>query len=274
MTGIPLRSWLRMRFLRAVEPLAETTAKAPPLALTSEMTPEQITREIGKLSGTAGGEVKVHTYAKGERLDHLVRQQYGFFGHPAMWRTIATYNSISDPLKIPPGTIFVVSAFGGFAGEKMNRQLTTLPQINIETDGSAIKDTALVSLTGVRVQQKLSLPALCELTFLDADGLINPQDFLIGSALKVRIDGFDDALFNGQITAVEYLYEPSGVKKIRLRGYDKLHLLRKSQSVRAFVQVGLRDLISELTENLSIIIDMSENTPLRERYDSIRADGF
>ena len=67
----------------------------------------------------------------------------------------------------------------------MNRQLTTLPQINIETDGSAIKDTALVSLTGVRVQQKLSLPALCELTFHDADGLINPQDFLIGSALKV-----------------------------------------------------------------------------------------
>ena len=118
MTGIPLRSWLRMRFLRAVEPLAETTAKAPPLALTSEMTPEQITREIGKLSETAGGEVKVHTYAKGERLDHLVRQQYGFFGHPAMWRTIATYNSISDPLNVPPGTILQFPPLAVLQGKK------------------------------------------------------------------------------------------------------------------------------------------------------------
>ncbi len=104
-TGVPLRSWLRMRFLRVVEPLAETSAKAPPLPLTSEATPEQLAEEIKKLTETPDNDVKIHTFAAGERLDQLVRQQYGFFGHPAMWRLIASYNSISDPLNIPPGTI-------------------------------------------------------------------------------------------------------------------------------------------------------------------------
>lgn len=103
--GVPLRSWLRMRFLRAVESGTETSAKAPPLALTSETTPEQLVQQVNKLSETAGGEVKIHTYAAGERLDQLVRQQYGFYGHPALWRLIASYNNISDPLNIPPGTV-------------------------------------------------------------------------------------------------------------------------------------------------------------------------
>lgn len=105
MTGIPLRSWLRMRFLRVVEPLEETTAKAPPLSLTGETTPEQFAQAVRNLSETAGGDVKIHTYASGERLDHLVRQQYGFYGHPALWRLIAAYNNVSDPLNISPGTI-------------------------------------------------------------------------------------------------------------------------------------------------------------------------
>lgn len=102
-TGVPLRSWLRMRFLRVIEPLPETNAKAPPLPMTEAGAVEQFT-EIQKLSEPSG-EVKIHTFAAGERLDQLVRRQYGFYGHPAMWRSIASYNSVSDPLNIPAGTI-------------------------------------------------------------------------------------------------------------------------------------------------------------------------
>jgi hypothetical protein len=103
-TGTPLRSWLRMRFLRSIEPLAETTAKAPPLPiLNAELaTPEM---PLAAPAETPNSEIKMHTFAAGERLDQLVRQQYGFFGHPSLWRVIASYNSIDDPLNIPPGTI-------------------------------------------------------------------------------------------------------------------------------------------------------------------------
>lgn len=117
-TGVPLRSWLSMRFLRVVEPLAETSAKAPPLALTSETTPEQIAQQVNKLTETAGGEVKIHTFAAGDRLDQLVRQQYGFYGHPAMWRMIAAYNNISDPLNISPGTILQFPPLAVLQGKK------------------------------------------------------------------------------------------------------------------------------------------------------------
>jgi Contractile injection system tube protein len=117
-SGVPLRSWLRMRFLRAVEHLSETTAKAPPPLVTSESTPEQLAQEVQKLTETAGGEVKIHTYASGERLDQLVRQQYGFYGHPALWRFIASYNNISDPLDIPPGTILQFPPLSAFQEKK------------------------------------------------------------------------------------------------------------------------------------------------------------
>lgn len=105
-TGTPLRSWLRMRFLRAIEPLAETTAKAPPLApLNQTVAALPLATEEQKSPEIPNREVKIHTFAQGERLDQLVRQQYGFYGHPSLWRLIASYNSISDPLNIPAGTI-------------------------------------------------------------------------------------------------------------------------------------------------------------------------
>lgn len=104
--GTPLRSWLRMRFLRAVEPLAETTAKAPPLPLVNPSMPATPAPEASAPTAEAANrEVKIHTFAAGERLDQLVRRNYGFYGHPSLWRLIASYNSISDPLNIPAGTI-------------------------------------------------------------------------------------------------------------------------------------------------------------------------
>lgn len=114
-TGTPLRSWLRMRFLRVVEPLMETTAKAPPLPLanaiaaqptpTTTATTSEVPLPQPPATETPSREVKIHSYAAGERLDQLVRQQYGFYGHPSLWRLIASYNGISDPLNIPAGTI-------------------------------------------------------------------------------------------------------------------------------------------------------------------------
>jgi hypothetical protein len=106
-SGTPLRSWLRMRFLRAVEPLSGTTAKAPPLPLVNPSPQAPVAPEAPQtgIVETPNREVKIHTFSTGERLDQLVRQQYGFYGHPSLWRLIASYNSISDPLNIPAGTI-------------------------------------------------------------------------------------------------------------------------------------------------------------------------
>jgi hypothetical protein len=103
--GTPLRSWLRMRFLRAVEPLSGTTAKAPPPPVNQNVAAPLAHESLHAATETPNRKVKTHTFTKGERLDQLVRRQYGFYGHPSLWRLIASYNSISDPLNIPAGTI-------------------------------------------------------------------------------------------------------------------------------------------------------------------------
>lgn len=146
----------------------------------------------------------------------------------------------------------------------MNRQLKTLPQINVEIDGAALAPGDRAALVEVRVQQRVSLPTLCEVTFLAANGLAD-AGAEPGADLRVSFEESEVPLFVGQITAVEHLYEPSAERKLRLRGYDKLHLLRKRQSVRAFVQMTLRDLIEELVRDLSLAIETAENSALRER---------
>ncbi|HEX8738171.1 MAG TPA: phage baseplate assembly protein V [Pyrinomonadaceae bacterium] len=147
----------------------------------------------------------------------------------------------------------------------MNQQLKTLPQITIEIDGAALELRERAVLAEVRVQQRLSLPTLCELTFFDATEFLSGDLLSLGADLRVRVAGSETPLFNGQITAVEHVYEPSNQRKVRLRGYDKLHLLRKRQQVRAFVQMTLNDLINDLVKDLSLAVEAAENSALRER---------
>jgi nucleoid-associated protein YgaU len=52
-----------------------------------------------------GGEMRIHEVTAGERLDEIVQRYYGDDGHPALWRFLAAYNGIDDPLHIPPGSL-------------------------------------------------------------------------------------------------------------------------------------------------------------------------
>jgi hypothetical protein len=106
-TGIPLRSWLKMRFLRVTEQLKETVERAPlPVEVfPNQSLPDDLSREAQTITETPNAEVKLHQYIAGQRLDQLVREYYGFYGHPSLWRLIAAYNGISDPLNIEIGKI-------------------------------------------------------------------------------------------------------------------------------------------------------------------------
>ncbi len=109
--GDPLRSWLSMRFLRVAEPGSQTQAEQRPMRsieLPEAPTPEQAAETAGGQTRTESTETRVHQYAAGERLDQLAHQYYGFYGHPSLWRWLATYNGISDPLHISPGTLIQI----------------------------------------------------------------------------------------------------------------------------------------------------------------------
>jgi hypothetical protein len=102
--GAPRRSWVRMRLVRVEEPSSES-ADAPPVP--SGLTPEQVVErvppesfeahEVVGAGGAPGGPP-----VAGQRLDEIA---YQYYGDPSLWRLVAGLNGISDPMRIPAGTV-------------------------------------------------------------------------------------------------------------------------------------------------------------------------
>jgi phage baseplate assembly protein gpV/phage protein D len=142
----------------------------------------------------------------------------------------------------------------------------TLPQVTVEADGRSLTPAEVRALGHVRVQQRLSHPTLCEMTFYDPPGPLDAVDNLgPGTELRITLSGHMDPLFVGQVTAVEHVYGATHEHQIHVRGYDLLHQLRKRQSVRAHVQVTPRDLARELVADLGLSVEASEPGPLWQR---------
>jgi phage baseplate assembly protein gpV/phage protein D len=143
----------------------------------------------------------------------------------------------------------------------MKTSVLTLPQVTVEIAGQTLSSAQCAALVEIRVQQRLSLPTLCELTFCEEsghDGLIS--HLAVGLTLRVALRDSPPDLFTGEITAIEYGYEPAQGRTMRVRGYDLLHRLRKRHPVRTHVQVNLAELAKELAGNLGFDIDAPPST--------------
>lgn len=155
------------------------------------------------------------------------------------------------------------------------KPLLTMPAITIEANGTALAATDLHALSAVLVQQRLSLPTLCELTFQATTGpLASVEQLLPGANLRLTIAGQAEPLFVGQVTALEYCYTPNRGQEIRVRGYDSLHQLRKRQSVRAHVHVTTQDLAHDLVADLGLTVQATEPGPLWSQLIQHRQSDF
>ena len=97
------------------------------------------------------------------------------------------------------------------------------------------------------MQQQLSMPTLCELTFaVSSEDRAQEVPIWPGASVRLDLQGELLPLFSGQVTAVEYRPRPSTGHEVRVRAYDALHALRKRQPIRAHVQVTLESLAREL----------------------------
>lgn len=157
----------------------------------------------------------------------------------------------------------------------MSPQLQTLPHLAVEINGTQLALEDARTLWAVRVHQRLSLPALCELTFIEpTDGISNGEMFPSGAAIRVKVAASNELLFAGQVTAVEHIYEPSRGREVRVRGYDVLHRLRKRQPVRAHVQLSLVDLITAIVADLEITVEAQISGPMRQRLVQFQESDF
>jgi phage baseplate assembly protein V len=142
----------------------------------------------------------------------------------------------------------------------MVNSVLSLPEIAVEVAGRRLAADEAGALVGLRVRQRLSLPSLCEVSFLRHAGAGPAPDVQPGASLRIAVDGGD--IFEGDVTAVELAFDAAAGRTYRLRGYDRLHRLRKRQPVRAHVQVDLPELARELVGDLGLRVAAEANGPL------------
>ncbi len=157
----------------------------------------------------------------------------------------------------------------------MSRQLHTLPHLVVEVENKPLSLDELRTLWEVRVLQRLSLPTVCELTFIEPTPILSEAEGILpGEAMAVLVPGVSEPLFRGQVTAVEHIYESSRGREVRVRGYDVLHRLRKRQPVHAHVEMTLIDLINELVSDLNINVEAGTTGPVWQRLVQFRQSDF
>lgn len=148
----------------------------------------------------------------------------------------------------------------------MTRALQVAPRVAVKVDGSALPARDAARLEGVLVQQQLTMPTVCELTFAVGPGDSDREvPIWPGASVRVDLQGVAQPLFSGQVTAVEYGYHASTGHEVRVRAYDALHALRKRQPVRAHVQVTLEDLAREMVSDLGLSVDTAATSPVWQR---------
>lgn len=103
-TGIPQRSWLRLKLVRVAEPDTEAAAgfEESLVAGTGAGTaPATSPREAVQ----AVGDGQAEPGYSGVRTDLLAAEA---LGDPLDWRRLADHNDLADPLNVPAGTILAV----------------------------------------------------------------------------------------------------------------------------------------------------------------------
>lgn len=143
------------------------------------------------------------------------------------------------------------------------RPIISAPRVQIEREGILLADVEIAALASVYVHQVLNQPALCELVFANLPELSTVETSLQpGTNIRVRVRDQRLPLFVGQVTALEYRYEPSSGREFRVRAYDLLHRLRKNGAVRAYTQVSVGDLAREFAAPHGLSVQTGEDTPL------------
>jgi len=141
--------------------------------------------------------------------------------------------------------------------------VASLPHLDVEFDGEPLAESAAGTLEEIRVQHRLSQPSACELTFFfTRDPIPALQNLRPGCSVRLTLPSNSACLFQGEITLMEYNYEASHGRTLRVRCYDKLHRLRKRQPVRVHVQVAAADLARELVADLGLTVDADDDGPL------------
>lgn len=144
------------------------------------------------------------------------------------------------------------------------KQLQMLPGVRV--DGVEIGEG--LHLSQLRIVQRLDAPSQCEVSWSAPTlGFSSLSQTVVapGDSLSVHIDTQTSSAFDGEVTSVEHLHEPSGAFTLRLRAYDVLGRLQRRQSVRTHVEVTTAELVRTLAGEAGLSTDASNEGPVWPR---------
>lgn len=137
--------------------------------------------------------------------------------------------------------------------------------LRVEAAGESLAPGLRERLTRIRVAEGLSLPSQCELVFYGGDGgPSSAGEPGPGDEIRVLDSGSPRQLFQGEVTAVERVFDADGGREVRVRAYDRLHRLRKSQPVRGHRQMSFADLVREVAGEHGLSVDADAEGPVRD----------
>ncbi|MBW3577852.1 MAG: type IV secretion protein Rhs [Actinobacteria bacterium] len=140
--------------------------------------------------------------------------------------------------------------------------IASLPELLVRVDGAALNEGERRPLSALRIRQRLSVPTQAELTFVDPPSTFDVGRRLQpGTQLQVGLAADGTALFEGETTVVEHVYEGDRGVVVRVRAYDLLHRLRKRQQVRTFAQLTPAELAEQLAGAVGLDVDVAESGP-------------
>lgn len=140
----------------------------------------------------------------------------------------------------------------------------SLPRLNIILEGNSLNEALVQTLVFVRVKQKLSRPSQCVMTFSRSLNQDYSYNFKAGMSLQIALAEFEDELFVGEITGLEFVYGVENEQFLHVKAYDALHKLRKSQQMQVFKQKTVTAIATILCEPHQISIESSDAGPMSE----------
>ena len=136
------------------------------------------------------------------------------------------------------------------------KAIATVAELAVELAGAPLSEANAGCLASIQVRQRASAPSQAELTFRGANAAMADTFVLMpGLALVVKDAVHDVVVFDGEVTAVEHDYGPDGALEIRCRGYDRLHRLRKRQTIRVLTDLDCTGLAEELAAGIGMGVD-------------------
>ena len=119
--------------------------------------------------------------------DTLALVAYQEYGDPQLWRPLAAYNGIDDPMRIADGTRVLLPTGRSSARRGRLIDMATSASFLVEIDGTDLPDDVAELLTSAYVDDSLRLPDLFMLRFRDPEphrgGEVRGQDRLQGDDL-------------------------------------------------------------------------------------------